>query len=310
MRRPLVLALFALLLLVPVFGDVFTTRLFCRVMIHAMFALSLDVLLGYGGMVSFGHAAFFGAGAYTAGILVQQGVASAWILWPAAVGVAALLALPIGALSLRTSGAYFIMITLAFAQMVYYFASGLESCGGSDGMRLVSRVGFGFLEPFGSHTGFYLVVWASLLGVFLGCRCLVRSPLGLVIGGIRQNETRMRSLGYAPFGHKLACFVIAAAIAGFAGALIANETLYVSPSFLHWTQSGHVLVMVILGGMGTLVGPILGAMALLLTEEVLSAFTEHWMIILGPCLIGVVLYARRGLVSLLPGIASRRADTS
>jgi branched-chain amino acid transport system permease protein len=308
MRRPLLVMLFGFLLLVPLLGEVFYTRLFCRIMIHAIFAMSLDVLLGYGGMVSFGHAAFFGAGAYTVGILAKHGVTSALILWPAAVGAAVLLALPIGALSLRTSGAYFIMITLAFAQMVYYFASGLESCGGSDGMRMISRNGFGGWEPLGSHTVFYQVVWVSLLGVFFGCRRLVRSRFGLVIGGIRQNETRMRSLGYGPFGYKLACFVLAAAIAGFAGALIANETLYISPSFIHWTQSGHVLVMVILGGMGSLVGPIFGAMALLLAEEVLSAFTEHWMIVLGPCLIVVVLYARRGLVSLLPGGGETRAD--
>lgn len=308
MRRPPLVIVFGFLLLVPLFGEVFYTRLFCRIMIHAIFAMSLDVLVGYGGMASFGHAAFFGAGAYTVGILSQHGVTSALILWPAAVGAAALLALPIGALSLRTSGAYFIMITLAFAQMAYYFASGLESCGGSDGMRMASRNSLGGLGTLGSHTVFFHVVWVSLLVVFFGCRRLVRSRFGLVIGGIRQNEDRMRSLGYAPFGYKLTCFVLAAAIAGFAGALIANETLYISPSFIHWTQSGHVLVMVILGGMGSLVGPIFGAMALLLTEEVLSAFTEHWMIVLGPCLIVVVLYARRGLVSLLPGMGETRAD--
>jgi branched-chain amino acid transport system permease protein len=307
MRRPFLFIVFGFLLLVPLLGEVFYTRLFCRIMIHAIFAMSLDVLLGYGGMVSFGHAVFFGAGAYTVSILSQHGMTDALILWPAAAGAAALLALPIGALSLRTSGAYFIMITLAFAQMVYYFASGLESCGGSDGMRMVSRNSLGGWGVLGSPAVFYQVVWVSLIAVFFGCRRLVHSRFGLVIGGIRQNESRMRSLGYAPFGAKLTCFVLAAAIAGFAGALIANETLYISPSFLHWTQSGHVLVMVILGGMGSLVGPILGAMALLLTEEVLSSFTEHWMIVLGPSLIAVVLYARRGLYSLLPGTGETRA---
>lgn len=310
MKRPFPILLFGLLLLVPLFGEVFYTRLFSRIMIHAIFAISLDLMLGYGGMVSFGHAAFFGAGAYTVGILSLHGVSSALIVWPAAVGGAALLALPIGALSLRTSGAYFIMITLAFAQIVYYFAFGLESCGGSDGMRLATRNTLGGWAGLAGHTVYYHVVWACLLAVFLACRGLVRSRFGLVIGGIRQNEARMGSLGYAPFGYKLTCFVIAASIAGLAGALIANEALYVSPSFLHWTQSGHVLVMVILGGMGTLLGPILGAMALLLTEEGLSAFTEHWMIVLGPSLIIVVLYARRGLISLLPGRREARADAS
>lgn len=308
MQRLLPLLLFGLLLLAPLLGEVYYTRLLCRVMIHAMLAMSLDLLLGYGGMVSFGHAAFFGAGAYTVGLLSQHGVTSAWIVWPAAVGATALLALPIGALSLRTSGAYFIMITLAFGQMAYYFASGLESCGGSDGMRLASRNGLGGWSSLESHSLFYMVVWVGLIAVFLGCRRLVRSRFGFVIGGIRQNESRMRSLGYAPFGYKLACFVFAAAIAGFAGALIANETLYISPSIIHWTQSGHVLVMVILGGMGSLIGPVLGALALLLTEEALSAFTEHWMILLGPSLIVVVLHARRGLISLLPGFGGSRAD--
>ena len=309
-RRLFFLVLIAFILLLPLFGGVFYTRLFSRIMIYAILALSLDLLVGYGGMVSFGHAAFFGAGAYTVGILARHGVSDALVLWPAAAGVSALLAVPIGAVSLRTTGAYFIMITLAFAQMVYYFAFGLEQYGGSDGMRMAARNTLGGWVILGHHAVFYYLVCVSLLGVFWGCRRITRSRFGLILGGIRQNEVRMRSLGYATTRTKLACFILAAALAGFAGALIANETLYISPSTLHWTQSGHALVMVILGGLGTLLGPMLGALALLLTEEALSSFTEHWMIVLGPLLIAVVIYARRGLYSLLTGRGKTGARAS
>jgi len=290
-----------LLILVPLWGQPFYVRLGSRVMIYAMAALSLDLLVGYGGMVSLGHAAFFGVGAYTVGILAYHGTMEGLVAWPAAMGAAALLALPIGAVSLRTSGAYFIMITLAFAQMLYYLVFSLEGYGGSDGMPMASRNvlagGLGLDHP----AGFYALCAVLLAGVFAVCRRLVRSPFGLVVTGIRENERRMRSLGYATYRYKLACFVLSAAIAALAGGLMANQTLYLSPSLMHWTQSGHLLVMVILGGMGTCTGPLLGACALLVGEEVLSSFTEHWMIILGPLLILVVLFAKGGLYGWLRG---------
>ncbi len=284
----------------PLWSDVFHTRLFTRILIFALLALSLDLVVGYGGMVSFGHAAFFGTGAYMTGLMSLHGITDALVVWPAAAGAAMLIALPIGALSLRTRGAYFIMITLAFAQMIYYFASGLETFGGSDGMRLLARNTLAGKEFLRHHEFFYYVAAGFLAGAFLLCRRLTGSRFGLILGGIRQNEKRMQSLGYATFPYKLTCFVISAALAGLSGALMANETLYISPSLLHWTQSGHALVMVILGGMGTLAGPVLGAIVLLLMEEILSAFTQHWMIVLGPLLILVVLYARGGLYGLWP----------
>jgi branched-chain amino acid transport system permease protein len=286
---------------VPLWGELFYTRLFTRIMIYAMVALSLDIILGFGGMVSFGHAAFVGVGAYVVGILASHGVQSALVVWPAAIAATVLIALVIGALSLRTSGVYFIMITLAFAQMLYFFFFTLKGYGGSDGFPLPARNTLVGIIDFGHHASFYYLVLAMLLLIFFLSRRLVQSRFGTVISGIRENERRMRSLGYATFRYKLVCFVISGAIAGLAGALLANQTMYISPALMHWTRSGEVLVMVILGGMRSLIGPILGAAALLLTEEVLSSYTEHWMILLGPLLILVVLFARGGIYGLIKG---------
>ena len=309
-RRLFPVAALVVLILVPLLGETFYTRLLSRVMIYGIVAMSLDLLLGYGGMVSLGHAAFFGTGVYTVGILAHHGITEALIAWPAAVCVASLLALVIGSLSLRTAGAYFIMITLAFAQMLYYLAFTLNSYGGSDGMRMASRNTFALALPLSRHEVFYYLVLAVTVAVFFTCRRIVRSRFGMAIGGIRENETRMQSLGYSTFRYKLACFILSAALAGLAGALMANQTLYVSPSFLHWTQSGHILVMVILGGMGTLIGPMLGALVLLVTEEVVSGFTKHWMIFLGPFLIVMVLFAKSGIWGWLSGVVGSDRSSS
>ncbi len=295
------LGILALLALIPLFGELFYTRLFTRVMIYAIIALSLDLILGYGGMASLGHAAFFGIGAYTVGILAHFGVQSALVSWPLATALSVLAALVIGSVSLRTSGAYFIMITLAFAQMLYYFFVNLKGFGGSDGMPLPGRNTLLGLIDMGSHPVFYYVVLVIMMSVLGLSYRIVHSRFGLVISGIRENEQRMRSLGVATFRYKLACFAISGAIAGLAGALIANQGLYVSPALMHWTRSGEILIMVILGGMKSLLGPMLGAAALLLAEEVLSSYTEHWMIVLGPLMIVVVLCGRTGIHGLLKG---------
>lgn len=300
-RNLLLVLVLAVIVGVPWFGDLFTTRLFTRIMIYAMAALSLDLIVGYGGLVSLGHAAFFGLGAYTVGILAHHGVVSAIIAWPAAMVVSVGAALFIGAVSLRTSGVYFIMITLAFAQMLYYFFFSLDAYGGSDGMPMTARNTVGGWIDMGRHDHFYYLVLGLMLLVLFLAQRLVRSRFGMVIQGVRENEPRMRSLGFATYRYKLVCFIIAAAVAGLAGALIANQTLYVSPAFMHWTRSGDILVMVILGGMGSLIGPMLGALSLLLVEEALASYTEHWMIVLGPLLIVMVIFARRGLYGLLAG---------
>jgi branched-chain amino acid transport system permease protein len=286
---------------------------FSRILIYALAAVSLDLILGYGGMVSFGHAAFFGAGAYVVGILafhgvegtafvrwpfVMMGTDNAMISWTVAILASGGLALVVGAVSLRTSGVYFIMITLAFAQMMYFFFTSLEKYGGDDGLSLYTRSRLGGLD-LNSDATFYYLCLGLLVGFLVLSYRLVNSRFGMVIRGCKENEQRMGALGFPTFRYKLVCFVIAGAGAGLAGALMANQTEFVSPSLMQWTVSGEILVMVVLGGTGTLLGPVFGATALLLLEEFLSRYTEHWMLALGLILIFVVLFARRGLYGSL-----------
>jgi branched-chain amino acid transport system permease protein len=295
--------------------NAYLVSLFTRVLIYALAAVSLDLILGFGGMVSLGHAAFFGAGAYVVGVLawhaqtgepfmtwpvVIHGTDNALIAWPLAALVAGLAAWAIGAVCLRTRGIHFIMITLAFAQMLFYFFVSLEAYGGEDGLSLWGRNRLPGLSLYDRTTFYYLCLAILALFTFLSWK-LIGSRFGMVIRGCRQNERRMQALGYATFRYKLACFVIAGAGAGLAGALIVNQTEYVGPSLLHWTRSGEILIMVILGGMGTLFGPIVGAAVFLLMEYVLIGWTEHWMIVFGPFLVLVVLFARRGLWGWIAG---------
>ena len=284
----------------------FYVTLFGRIMIWAIAALSLNVILGYGGMVSFGHAAYLGVGVYTVGILSAHGIGNGWVQWPLAIVASAVVALGVGAVSLRTSGVSFIMITLAFAQMLYYLGISINAWGADDGMRLARRSQFGGVLDLTNGYVFYYVVFGLLLTLlWLGNR-LVHARFGVVIRAARSNEPRMRAIGFSTFRYKLAAFGIAGAIGGLAGALLTNQTEYLTPSYMHWTRSGEIMVMVILGGIGTLYGPVLGAVAFLLLEDVLSAWTVHWQVVLGPLLVLVVLYARRGLWGLLP--EARRAD--
>ena len=316
-RRAVLLSALVFLLSLPALawalGVDYAIGVVTRVLIFALAGLSLNLILGYGGMISFGHAAFFGVGAYVVGILSHhamigepliawpieiRGTESALIAWPAAMLVAGLLAAVIGAICLRTGGLYFIMITLAFAQMVYFFFVSLAAYGGGDGLSLFSRSSLGPLDLGDDLQFYYVVLVLLLLFLFLKHR-LVGARFGRVLLGVRDNERRMAALGFATQRYKLAAFVIAGAVAGLAGALIANQTEFVSPSFLDWQRSGEILVIVILGGMGTLYGPVVGAAAYLLLEEFLSQWTEHWMIVLGPLLILVVLFAKRGLWGLM-----------
>ena len=271
-----------------------------RVLIYAMAAASLNLVLGYGGMVSFGHAAFFGAGAYVVGIFAAEGVRSLWIAWPAAILVAALAALLIGAISLRTRGVYFIMITLAFAQMMYYVFVSMKAYGGDDGLSMPGRsTGLG-LELRNDFVWYYLVLALLLVILYLLHR-LLGSRFGRVIAAIRENETRATAIGYPVYRYQLLCFVISGAIAGLAGALIANQTSYVGPALLHWVQSGTLMIMVILGGVGRFWGGPVGAAVLLALEELFSgspllgAYALHWQLPVGIILLAVVLFAPRGI---------------
>ncbi len=301
-----VIAVLALVPAVAAAADApFYVGLFARVMVFAIAALSLDLILGYGGLVSFGHAAYLGIGAYAVGILGFHGIANGFVHFAAALCAAAVAALVIGFVSLRTSGVYFIMITLAFSQMVYFLGVSLNQYGGDDGLNIRRHSDFGSLFDLDDPTTLYYFVWALLvLLLVLGSR-LVRSRFGALLEGRRSNERRMIALGFPTFRYKLTAFVIAGAVCGVAGALFANLTLFVSPSIMHWTRSGEILMMVILGGIGTLFGPVLGAAAYLLLESVLSRWSEHWQAILGPLLILVVLFSKSGLLGLL---ASRRPD--
>src|SRR5438874_2735178 len=272
-----------------------------RVMIFAIAALSLNLILGYGGMISFGHAAYLGVGAYAVGVLAHYGIDNGFLQWALAIGASALVALAIGAVSIRTSGVYFIMITLAFTQMLYYLGISIEEYGGDDGMRLQVKSQFpGLIDLNDANAFYYLVLAILVLALFLGQR-LVDSRFGMVIRAAKSNEVRTRSIGFSPYPYRLAAFVIAGAVCGLAGALLVNHTAYLTPEFMNWTRSGELMFMVILGGMASIAGPVLGAFALLLLEDALSGWTQHWQLILGPLLVLSVLVFKRGLAGLLFG---------
>jgi branched-chain amino acid transport system permease protein len=305
-----VVLLLAGLVLLPAYvaltGDRFMLTLFTRIVVLALAAVSLNLILGYGGMMSFGHAAYLGIGGYAVGILAAEGINSGFVQWPVALAASAVFALVIGALSLRTRGVYFIMITLAFAQMAYYVVSGLARYGGDDGQTIYKRSQFAGLVNLENKTVFYYVCLALLFACIYLVWRLVNSRFGLVIQGARSNEARMRAIGFPTYRYKLVCFVIAGTMGGLAGALVANNTDFVSPAMMFWTRSGDLIVMVVLGGMGTLFGPVFGAVALLVLEETLSGITEYWQIILGPLLLLVVLFARGGIDGLLRSLSPEK----
>jgi branched-chain amino acid transport system permease protein len=302
-RNAFVAGVIVILVLVPVYaaatGNTFVVSLFTRILILAIAAVSLNLIMGFGGMVSFGHAAYLGIGGYAVGILAKEGINSGLLQWPLAVVASAVFALAVGALSLRTRGVYFIMITLAFAQMVYYVAIGLDRYGGDDGMTIYKRSQFGGLVDLSNKMTFYYLCLALLLASVYIIWRLVHSRFGMVIQGARSNERRMRAIGFPTYRYKLLCFVFAGMLCGLAGALLANHTDFISPALMHWTRSGDLIVMAVLGGMGTVFGPVIGAVALLVLEEVLSSITEYWQIILGPLFLLVVLFARGGIDGLL-----------
>lgn len=274
----------------------FYTDLFTRVMIFAIAALSLDLILGYGGMVSFGHAAYLGIGSYAVGILAFYGCDNGFLQFGVAILASALVALFIGWVSLRTSGVYFIMITLAFSQMIYFLGESVNQFGGDNGLNISRHSNFAGLINLDNSNALYYFVFAWLvLCVAFGWR-LVDSRFGMVIRGAKSNDRRMIGLGFRSFRYKLVAFVISGAMAGIAGALLAELTLFLSPNIMHWTRSGEIMMMVILGGMGTLIGPVIGAVVYLVLENVLSGLTIHWQAIIGPFLVLVVVFSKSGLL--------------
>jgi branched-chain amino acid transport system permease protein len=299
----LLLIAVAALACVPLVADKFYVQFATKVLIMAIFAMSLDLLVGHAGLVSLGHAAFFGIAGYSLALLSPQyEAASFWLTLTASVLGAALLALAIGFLVLRTGGVYFIMATLAFAQMLYYLFHDTGIAGGSDGIYVYVRpvAEIAGWRPFDLENvaHLYLLALASFLGVFALMRVVLASPFGKVIAGVRVNEHRMRSLGYATLRYKLACFVIAGALAGLSGYLAALQFGVVNPEMLGWQLSGAALMMVILGGMGTVAGPVLGAAAFMLLELGLQSLTLHWQLPLGVIVVLVALLLPRGLAGI------------
>jgi len=292
----------ALLAAVPpvaaLFNQPFYLDLVRRIMIFAIAAASLNLILGYGGMVSFGHAAYLGVGGYAVGVLAHYGIFDGFLQFALAIGASALVALVIGAVSIRASGMYFIMITLAFTQMLYYLGISIAEFGGDDGMRLATRSRFPGIDLNDASAFYYFVLALLVVVLFLGHR-LVNSRFGMVIRAARSNEARTRAIGFSPYPYRLAAFVIAGAVCGLAGALLVNHTAYLTPEFMNWTRSGELMFMVILGGLGSVAGPVLGAFALLALEDLLSGWTPHWQLILGPLLVLSVLFFRRGLAGLV-----------
>lgn len=276
-----------------------------RIMIYVIAVTSLNLLVGYAGLISFGHAAFFGIGAYAVGAVTLFSVksqadwlTSAWFAWPFAMACGAMLALIVGALALRTRQVYFIMVTLAFSQLVYYLFNGMKTFGSDNGMSLPTRSPLGLGLDLANDSTFYYVVLCLTVLTLVLLSIAVRSRFGVVIGGISENESRMSAIGIPVYRYKLACFVIAGAFAGLAGALLANQSNYIGPRILDWTQSGTLLMMLILGGVGYRCGGIYGTVLLLVLEEALSNHTEYWQFFVGLGIILIVLLGNNGIASL------------
>lgn len=312
-------ALMLALLAVPLWAwfadEPFLITLTTRAVIFAIAGVGLNFALGFGGLVSLGHAAFFGLGGYVMGVLayhaqtytalldwpfVIEGSRSMLVIWLVSILLSALLALGIGALSLRTSGVYFIMITLAFAQMLYYFAISWPAYGGEDGLSIYVRNSFPGLNTM-APIQFFAICFVLLILVLLLVSFLARSAFGLALGAARQNEERVQAVGQMPYRLYLIAFMISGSITGLAGALFADLNRFVSPTMFSWQTSGEIMVFVILGGVGRVFGPVAGAALFILLEHSLGGLSDYWHVYLGAILLGVVLFARGGLYGMLTG---------
>jgi branched-chain amino acid transport system permease protein len=302
---------FALFPIYTHFADLpFWNDVAMRIMLLGMAAMGLNLVLGYGGMVSFGHAAFIGIGAYCAGISQFYGITNGWAHVGFSIVICGFAGLLIGYLALRTSGIYFIMITLAFAQMLFFLFVSLEAYGGDDGMS-IDRADFGFIDLY-DPLRLYFLIWVCLVIVGLVLMLIVRSRFGVTLRAIKSNESRVEAMGLSPLWFKMVGYVISAIICGIAGTLFASWQEYVSPDIMHWTRSGELMIIIILGGLGTLAGPLFGAIVFLLLEEslplllgaVAPAYAENWMIIFGPLLIIVVLFGRGGLTGIIERLSA------
>ena len=315
----LTLVVMVLLAIVPpalyLSGHTFYLDVATRLTILAIAAVSLNLILGYGGLVSFGHAAYVGLGAYAVGIptyhaiyggLEEWGLASmsGWLHFPLAMGICAVFALITGIVCLRTKGVYFIMITMAFAQMVYYAIVSIRTYGGDDGLTIDARSEFPGIS-LDNPLQLFAISYVLLVLCMWLVRTIVHSRFGMVLQGAKGNNERLVTMGYNTYRYQLIAYVISGAMAGLAGALLGNFTTFISPEMMDWTRSGELMFMVILGGVATTVGPVLGAVAFLLIEEVLSTFTVYWQLPFGILLMLVVMYSKGGLSQIVSGWAAR-----
>lgn len=311
------LLLLAFPIIVQQFNASYLLSIASRILIFALAAVSLDLILGFGALMSLGHAAFFGLGGYVVAILARElesdapmgglfgATDQALIALPAAMVVSGFAALLIGALSLRTRGVHFIMITLAFAQMIYYIVNSLKVYGGEDGLSIKQRSAVPAANLQNDVVFYYVCFCALALTLYLGHRVLL-SRFGVILRAIAANERRVQALGITPFRYQLAAFVLSGAAAGLAGALLANQARYVSPEMLHWTMSAELMLMVVIGGIGTLYGAVLGAVIFMGAQTLLNIWTAHWMIYLGPILVLIVLFARTGVYSALSSVVETK----
>jgi len=296
-RLAALLIALAIALVLPVFGNDYLLVLASRLVIFAILAVSLDLILGYGGLISFGHAAYFGAGAYVTAALVVAGITNGLAHFALSLIVPALIAFAVAALSVRARGIYFIMLTFAFSQMLFYLAIGQQTFGGDDGMALARRSDLGFID-LANPVQFYYFALAVFAIVMVVCDRIARSRFGLVLLACRQNEVRLQTIGVPTYWYKVVAFTLSGGIAGIAGALVVNLNAYVSPNFLDWKVSGDLIMMVVVGGIGTLWGAPIGAAVFLLLQEVISKYTDHWMAVFGPLLVLVALFWRQGVFGL------------
>ncbi len=294
------LALALLPLVASAIGEPFYVTVAARILIFALGACGLNLVLGYGGLVSFGHALYVGLGAYVVGILSFHGIGNGWVHLAVTVVLSGLVALLTGLVSLRTSGIAFIMITLAFAQMFYFLGVSLKQYGGDDGLQIPARSDFGPLLSIHGNTGLYYFSLAVLLATLYFSWRFVHARFGRVLRGAKSNPRRMRVLGFPVLRYQVAAYVISGCICGVAGLLLANLTRFASPAYMFWTISGDLIVMVMLGGIATILGPVVGATAYVILETVLAGYTQHWMLVLGPIIVLIALLARRGLYGFLP----------
>lgn len=302
------------LILLPYMGSTYSQSLITTILLYGVFAMSLDVLLGYTGLASFGHAAFFGLGAYTAGLIGIHSTNSIWVVVPAAMLVAGTAAVIIGYLAIRSAGVYFLMLTLAVAQLLHAFSVSRlgEIAGGANGLPGIPRPSLAPLPDlvdFGQRVPFYYLTLAFFVISFLFLRWVVTSPFGRSLVGIRESEARMRALGYTTSWYKLAAFVIAGAVAGAAGAMFAFQRGFTSPELLYWTTSGLALIMVIIGGAGTLVGPVLGAGLYVIVQDYISSYTERWQLLFGIVFVLSVYLMRDGIAGLAQRVGRRYASS-